>query len=219
MIRQMLLGIRLRDDATFDSYLGEAGERLSVSSGLVYLWGHPGSGRSHLLQACCHQARKAGHSAIFLDSPVEYDSGVLQGLESVQVVCLDDMDTVTGDDQWQLDLFHLINAVRDAGGNLIISAAMPVQALPIRLPDLHSRLLAAMSIQTDRLSDEQKLHVLQQRAVVRGFRLSEEVGRFIMGHTPRSLSSLIDLLERLDEETLVQQRKVTIPLVKEMLGI
>jgi DnaA family protein len=219
MTGQLALNFPLAEDATFANYVGDAAQKLRALSGVCYVWGEAESGRSHLLQACCHTARENGQSAIYLEHPAEHDADILDGLESVAVVCIDDVDSVLAADKWQLGLFQLINAVQASGGCLVFSAHKPAMQLQRMLPDLHSRLLAAVAIETDRLTDAQKLTALKQRAFRHGFTLNDEVGHFLMGRVPRSMRSLMSLLERIEVETLVRQKKVTIPLVKQTLGI
>ena len=89
MTGQLTLDIRLRDDATFANYVGEGGARLAAANGFVLVWGGPETGRSHLLQACCHQAQGAGESAIYLEELRRHPAEALRGLESVAVVCID----------------------------------------------------------------------------------------------------------------------------------
>ena len=219
MTGQLALNFPLAEDATFVNYVGDAAQKLRALSDVCYVWGEAESGRSHLLQACCHTARENGQSAIYLEHPAEHDADILDGLESVAVVCIDDVDSVLAADKWQLGLFQLINAVQASGGCLVFSAHKPAMQLQRMLPDLHSRLLAAVAIETDRLTDAQKLTALKQRAFRHGFTLNDEVGHFLMGRVPRSMRSLMSLLERIEVETLVRQKKVTIPLVKQTLGI
>jgi len=102
---------------------------------------------------------------------------------------------------------------------LIVSADRGIQRLAIRLPDLKSRLLAAHAIETDRLDDKGKLQLMQQKASRQGFRLADDVGQFIMSRSDRDVRSLVNLLARLEVETLRQQKKVTIPFVKQVLEL
>jgi DnaA family protein len=50
-----------------------------------------------------------------------------------------------------------------------------------------------------------------------GIELSDEVISYLMTHHARNLSEQIDILQRLDGLSLSQQRRVTIPLVKQAL--
>jgi DnaA family protein len=216
---QLPLDVRLREDATFDSYVGEAGARLRSSVGIVYLWGEAGTGRTHLLQAKCHdgQARKVSH--IYLSGLSGHQPEILEGLESIDLVCIDDLDEVIDDRSWQLALFHLVNAIRDHEGTLVLASTERARDLDCALDDLKSRLVGAQSIETDRLDDEAKLDLLGQKARRQGFELSDEVARFILQRADRNMHRLLELFEKLEVETLRQQRKVTIPFVKRTLEL
>ena len=212
---QFALDLKLRDDATRSNYTGVAIEKLDLDEPWLYLWGLPGSGRTHLLQACCHDEP----NSIYLDHLLKLDTEVLQGLEAMSLVCIDNIEQVLGDRNWEEALFHLMNAIKDSKGKLILAANAPASKTRVVLPDLKSRLLAATAVETDQLSDEDKLKVLMQRAHNRGFQLSEDVGRFILSRSGRDMRQLLDLLQRLELETLRQHKRVTIPFVKQTLSL
>ena len=112
----------------------------------------------------------------------------------------------------------LFTRLRDSGRRLLLAASASPRELPIKLPDLKSRLTLALVFQMRGLSDEDKLRALQFRASRRGLHLTDEVGHFILTRGARSMSALFDLLERLDQASLQAQRKLTIPFLKETLG-
>ena len=219
MTRQLALKFRLDDHARLDDYVGEAGSKLVHLSGFIYLSGSKGSGKSHLLQGTCHRAVSEGLSTIYLTALSILKPGVLEGLEHVDLICLDDVDDVLELADWQRALFHLINAVKDAGNTLIVSSTHPVSALKLGLGDLVSRVKGAYLLSTDLLDDEQKLEVIGRKARRRGFDMSQEVCRFILGRSRRDMHHLARLVDQLDEETLRRQKKVTIPFVKAALGL
>ncbi|SDS76365.1 DnaA regulatory inactivator Hda [Pseudomonas oryzae] len=229
---QLPLGVRLRDDATFANYYPGANaaalgyvERMCETDAdwaenLIYLWGAPGVGRSHLLQAACLRMEQFGGRAVYLplDAVAMYGPQLLDNLEQCDLVCIDEVDLVAGHPTWEEALFHLFNRLRDAGRRLLLSASAPPREVPIKLPDLKSRLTLALVFQLHGLSDEDKLRALQLRASRRGLHLTDEVGRFILTRGSRSMNSLFDLLEQLDHASLQAQRKLTIPFLKETLG-
>ncbi|SEL34695.1 regulatory inactivation of DnaA Hda protein [Atopomonas hussainii] len=228
---QLPLGVRLRDDATFANFypgINAAAqgyvERLCEPEAgwvesLVYLWGPLGVGRSHLLQAACHRLEQQGAAALYLplEEVAELGPALLEGLEQFELVCLDDVQRVATDPQWQEALFHLFNRLRDSGRRLLLSADAAPRELPLTLADLRSRLSQALVFQLHELSDEDKLRALQLRAFRRGLQMSEEAGRFILTRSGRSMNELFDVLERLDQASLQAQRKLTIPFLKEVL--
>ena len=103
---------------------------------------------------------------MYLERPLDRDSAVLEGLESLSVVCIDDIEQILGDREWEIALFHLINAVRDHRRRLVVSALTPANQLAVELKDLHSRLIAAVAVQTDRLTDPQRLEGTQTARTV-----------------------------------------------------
>ena len=80
---QLPLDIRLREDATFANYVGESAHQLREATGIVYVWGEPGTGRSHLLQASCHEARARGASCIYLAELDHHGPEVLERFPQV----------------------------------------------------------------------------------------------------------------------------------------
>lgn len=229
---QLPLGVRLRDDATFANYYPGANavalgyvERLcdpeaGWTESLIYLWGKPGVGRSHLMQAACLRFEQMGEPAQYLplSKLTHYGPQIFDNLERFELVCLDDLDALVGDPAWEEGLFHLFNRLRDTGRRLLLSANAAPRALPVKLPDLRSRLMMSLIFQLQSLSDEDKLRALQLRASRRGLQLSDEVGRFIMTRGTRSMSALFELLDELDTASLQAQRKLTIPFLKQTLG-
>jgi DnaA family protein len=163
----------------------------------------------------CH--RTAG--GIYLSDLKRHSVDLLQGLAMVPLVCIDDVEDILGDAKWEAGLFHLMNEIKDAGNRLVVSGPEPAVRLSIQLADLRSRLVSAYAVETCELSDEEKLQVLIQKAHHRGFRISEDVGHFILARTSRDLSQILRLLEKLEKETLRQGKTVTIPFVKRTLHL
>ena len=222
---QLPLEIGLRDTATFDSYYaGENPEVIAVlrdsEEPFVFLAGVKNTGKTHLLQALCHHYHQQGRPCgyIPLQQYQELAPAMLDGLESMPLICLDDIDAIASLPAWETALFHLYNRVRDAGGRLVASAAqVPAQA-GFRLADLASRLSGGPLFQLRELTDRHKLAALQHRAQVRGLELSGEVGEYLLRRMPRDMASLFELLEKLDRESLVAKRRLTIPFVRQLLA-
>lgn len=225
---QLSLSIGLRDDATFANfYPGDNVYLLDALRALIegqgesfhYVYGSQDSGKSHLLQALCHQADGAGLRSVYLplDELALLSPDLLEGLESLDLVCIDDLNLVAGRAKWETALFHCFNRLRDAGKILVISADAPPAKLGVKLPDLSSRLAWGITSALHKLDDEQKIAAFKLRAHERGLELTDEVARYILHRSPRTLRELFDMLSVLDHASLMAQRKLTIPFVKETL--
>jgi len=241
---QLVLNINLCDDATFDNfYMGEntqliAALKMLVQSqdksrvtmgptigptmgiSLIYLWSEqPQLGKTHLLQACCHLARDQGLNVLYLPLTdiKQFDDKIFDHLENLQLICLDDLQSIAGLSLWEHALFHLYNRSDNTGINLLIAANKSPQALGIQLPDLQSRLSGGMIFQVQVLSHIQKQQALMMRANRRGFKLPKRVTSFLINRYPRNMGSLLSVLDHLDKASLQHKRKITIPWVKQVL--
>ncbi len=229
---QLSLGVSLNDEATFDNFyapeksnVGQVvnvlKKQIEVDGELaVYLWGKPGCGLTHLLQASCQYANDSGIYAQYI--PLQDLAGfapesLFEGLEVQDLICLDGLDAVAGNPLWDEALFVLFNQMRDAGKRLVFGATQKPNDLPISLADLRSRLNWSVIFHLDELNDLDKQAALQHRAKARGMEMTDEVAQYIINHASRDMNELFYLLNRLDEYSLIEQRKLTIPFVKEVI--
>ena len=230
MISQLTLGVGLKDQATFATYLAgknsllvEELKKMAYGEGerMIYFYGAGAQGSTHLLQACCHAAHQHGSSAAYLPLAklIHFSPDVFDGLETRQLVCVDDVHMMAGKPAWEEAFFHAYNRIYDNGSQLIVTARTVPKLLGFMLPDLVSRLSSGIVFQLQSLTDDEKLQVLIMRAEQRGMTLTEETGKFILTHSPRHLSTLFAALDVLDKVSLAAQRKLTIPFVKTVLEI
>jgi DnaA family protein len=227
LFTQLPLGVRLRDEATFANYypgVNQEAVRLlqdaaAQHDGVVYLWGGPGTGKTHLLQAICHLAAAEGQALAYLPlrEAASFSPELVEGLEQLPLVIVDDIDTVAGNPVWETALFHLYNRIREQGGRLILSGSSSPAAIAIALPDLRSRLAGGLVLQLRALPDDDKAAALRLQARRRGMEMPEEVAVYLLRRCPRDMADLFALLETLDQASLAAQRKLTIPFVKTVL--
>lgn len=227
---QLTLAVALDDDARFENYFISRENQQAVASlqesssqgaeKFVYLWGAPASGKTHLLQAVCHQASAANQTALYLSLKdfTDLDPAILEGSHRLAVVCLDDVESIAGQKEWEQALFTLFNQLKESGTGLLVSAVMSPQELSIALPDLQSRLQSMLVFNLANLTDEEKKQALQHRAGQRGFELTDAVADYILSRAGRGFDELMEVLDVLDANSLVEKRKLTVPLVKSTLN-
>lgn len=212
---QLLLDIAPDWQPTLDNFVeGRNRELLSAlrhalagssSERCFYLWGEPGSGKSHLLQACVRSALVMRRSAVYAQGSVP---------QSADAVAVDDVGCL--DDAAQIELFDLYNRMRDGGGLLLVSGTQAPLHLNLR-DDLRTRLGWGLVYQVHGLNDGEKAQALAQHAQSRGFALPPEVTQYLLRHGRRDLPSLLAALDALDEHSLRLHRAPSVPLLKEIL--
>ncbi len=215
-MQQLLLQLAPPPAPTLDNFVaGRNGAALQalrdIAGGagaerFVYLWGEPGSGRTHLLRGLAQAA--FAHQALYLSDAAGLGAAV------GKVIAVDDVQQLAAGDQ--IRLFDLYNRVRATGGALIASGDAAPAQLALR-EDLRSRLAWGLAFQLHPLSDAEKAEALREHARGRGLALGEEVIAYLLRHAQRDMASLIGILDALDRYSLEQKRPVTLPLVRDAL--
>jgi DnaA family protein len=225
-MRQLPLGVRLRDRARFDSYLAGPNAAavaqlralaLAPRAGLTWLHGPAGSGKSHLLQALCAAAGPAAAYLPLLELTAQ-GPAALGAWPDARWVCLDDLGLVAGHPDWERALFALYIDCEERGTSLLMAARELPRALPFGLADLASRCAAGHLLGLLPLDEAGQGEALRLRARLRGLELPDDTLQYLQRRLPRELDSLLEALDGLDEAALADQRRLTVPFVREQLG-
>ena len=228
MYRQTIIPTQLGDETSLENFstarnglLVEELEKLLKNPGetrTVYLWGEPGCGKSHLLNACCNAKQHRKEPFQFLSmGQVNSILDIRDRVEPGTLVCLDDIQNVRGLHEAQDQLLGLYEKVVSLSGSILASGNAPLDQIRLELDDLTSRLSSGGGYPVHALNDREKMAALKMRAENRGFALDDHVIAFIMSHSRRDTGSLFALLDKLDSASLQAKRKVTIPLVRSLL--
>lgn len=229
MAKQLVLDLKLKETHTLENFITGNNELLVMlldtmanrrGEQQLLIWGDTGVGKSHLLQATCHLAseNKLTVSYLPLNQLIDYSPQILDGMENMDLVCIDDVDRVIGRPEWQEQVFDLINRIRENGNYLLFSASQPPNELDLQLEDLRSRLNWGPVISVHSLTDEDLQRALQQRALNQGFELSDSVCSYMLKHYARDMNGLFEKLQTLEHASLARQRLITVPFVKEVIG-
>lgn len=228
MLEQLPLQFEFRMNQTFaDFFVGDNQEIIShlqnSSSGLgeqqIFLWGSQGLGKTHLLQSCCYHAHNLNRSSFYLDLANLHlpDAAILSGLDCFDMVCIDNIEHIAGRADWEAAFFHFFNQHRDSGHTLILAANCRPNDIAVQLPDLKTRLNWGLTLKIQPLNEADKISALTIKAERMGFKISPQVGLFLLSHYHCDLATLWLLLEKIDKASLAAKRKLTVPFLKEIL--
>jgi DnaA family protein len=199
-MRQLLLDFTRAPEPTFENFVpGGNGELLHAlqaaalarpAERVLYLWGEPGAGKTHLARA--------------FERAVEGRRGVrvVDGVEAL-------------DEAAQAELFNAF--VERAFAFLLVTAGCAPRDLRLRL-DLATRLASGLTYRLVPLTEEHKRAALAAHARSRGFELPAEVISYLLTHARRDMGSLMSALDAIDRYSLESRRVVTVPLLKEAMG-
>ena len=217
-MEQIPLAIGPESQSTFDNYCagvnGPALEHLrclNLPAPSVYLWGPGGCGKTHLMQAVAARCRAAGQQMAWFDAADPLPWTLVPGWS---LVIVDRCEALA--DAAQHAAFALFEEAAAHGVQWLAAGRLPPIDLPLR-DDLRTRLSWGHVFALQPLPDAETRAALRREAESRGIFLSDEVMAFLLTHFERDLGHLMRLLDRLDHFGLAKARRITIPLVRQML--
>lgn len=233
MFVQLPLKIGLREEVCFDTFVAEdeatvlalsqfQQSLLSPEGESFYLYGAEGVGKTHLLQAACRYVMERDIASVYLplaDASLPLIPDVLNGLERTKLVCLDDVEQVVGQDEWEKALANLLFKSQVLGHKVVLSGQAQISSWDLVTTELTQALMSVLPIPIQALTDKRELvTALQRHALKLGFELPLEVGNYLVKQFSSDLQELLSVLKLLEQATFVEKRRMTLPFVKEVLN-
>lgn len=216
-MNQLIFDFASHEYPGFDTFLGTANSELvhvlkEQKSPFVYVWGAEGSGKSHLLRAWADKARQLGHNAAY----IEIGAGIFPS-DTIETpyLALDQIEFLNSEESALL--FALFNRIRNGGlGALLLSSTLPPQHLNLR-EDLRTRMGYCLVYEVKPLSDDEKINALENLARIRQIPIDPAVFRYLLTHWQRDMNSLLNMLDTLDRYSLAMKKRITLPLLRQLL--
>ena len=229
-VMQLPLRLLPHEVCSFENYFFGGNEEISdviaefcrtKSLTYLYIWGSSGVGKSHLLMACTEQMQKPDNQVLYLPMSQLVETAlpvILDSVENISLLCIDELEAISGLAEWEEAVFHCFNRLQQTGGQLLIASKFNPLTISLQLPDLKSRLGLGLVYQLKNLSDDQKQQALAKHAQYRGLTLPEEVSTYLLRRYGRDMKELMKIFQQLDKASMSEQRKLTIPFVRQILG-
>ncbi len=225
---QLPLPLQFDSRFSLDNYLSEQAPYIrhqltalfdQTGEALIGLWGGPDSGKTHLLNACALYAREGDISYHLFDAAQLMDASAegFSDFPEGTVLAVDNIDLLAGNRDWEAGFYRLVNRVQQGELRFLFSLSRRPRDTGFRLPDLKSRLGWGLLIALPSPDDAAVEHILRERARLLGLELGDEALHFLLSRYSRRLKDQMQALQQLDEAALSQQRRITIPLIREVL--
>jgi chromosomal replication initiator protein len=202
-----------------------------ATDSLLYLYGPPGSGKSHLLAAVADRLTKESGAAApcisFRDIDVIYGGNYSaervsllgEHFRNAPALLMDDIHLIPDSENLRVEVWQLFNDFYGAGKRIMITGLLPPKELPHLDDHLISRLLWGLVARVDITDDESRRMILAKLAEDRQILLPGEVADYLLKNVRRDVPSLRAALEQISHYALAEGRKLTVRLAREALAL
>lgn len=175
----------------------------------LWLCGPASSGKTHLL----HLWAARSNARIATDRTP--DTNPIAAFGDSSALAIDHLSlSSTADEE---TLFHLLNHAAHAKKWLLITHEQPPARLAVSLPDLRSR-LNALPVAMLEAPDDTLLHALMIKQLAdRQLSIDPDVVHYLLTRCERSCDAIARLVNRLDEASMQQKRRITLPFARQLL--
>ena len=207
------LGLTTASEASFDTFfVGENEIALDrVREGdRVWLFGDDATGKTHLLRSL---ARDTSHARYITDHPPNLNEDLVAPL-----LLIDDIDQLCGDEENEYALFAVYEATDFSKTRWVVSAKRTPHEVSFLFQDLASRMSLFERVELRPVPESSRGSLLKFWANDRAIGISDEVIQFLLDRIPRTQESLWETLQKLDRTSMLENRTLTIPFVRDVMG-
>ena len=152
-----------------------------------------------------------------MNEALNYGVNILDSIENIDLICIDNLELIEKNLEWQIAIFNLINNTVLSNSKLFFTVSKDNGSLNFSMPDLDSRIKKMQSYELFEVQENNISAALQHIAKSRSINLGEAETRYLLKYSTRSISYLIKILDKLDNTSMELKRKITIPLIKEFI--
>ncbi len=184
-----------------------------------FIYGVSNSGKTYLQQSLCNFFQQLDKSSIYipLNEAIKYGVNILDSIENIDLICIDNLELIEKNLEWQIAIFNLINNTVLSNSKLFFTVSKDNGSLNFSMPDLDSRIKKMQSYELFEVQENNISAALQHIAKSRLINLGEAETRYLLKYSTRSISYLTKILDKLDNTSMELKRKITIPLIKEFI--
>jgi chromosomal replication initiator protein len=197
----------------------------------LFIYGGVGLGKTHLIQAICHHAKKnsPGVQKICYISSERFTNELIDAIQhrstaafrlkyrGVDILVIDDIHFIAGKESTQEEFFHTFNALYDAHKQIILSSDRP----PKEIANLQERLVSRFGwglttdIQPPDL--ETRVAILKKKVEREPVSIPDDVIFFIAQLIKTNIRELEGALIRTIAYSLLEEKAITLDLAQEVL--
>lgn len=244
-LKKIIIDPQLNPSLTFSSFIEGECNRLARSAGMavavnpgnnpfnpLYIYGHSGLGKTHIVQSIGHEVRMRHPELQVLyvsmnkfqaQFQTAYKNGEIPDFihfyQMIDVLIIDDIQELTGKTGTQNAFFNIFNHLQLAGKQLILTSDKP----PVELKDIEQRLLTrfkwGLSAELNTPDYDTKIKIIRTKARKLKANISDDVVAYLAANISANVREIEGALSSLEANASFLGRKINTTLAKEILKI
>ena len=225
--RQLALQIQINERASLNNFFVSKNNSktiqilknivLNSNNGVQIFIDDLGSnGKSYLLQAICNDFSNSNNSSIYIpmQEAINLDPSILEGVSELNLICIDDVDLINKQREWEIALFNLINECYEKECFLLLSGS--INKLET-IPDLVSRIKKMETLRLEAINDDELLEAAQAISKNLNIEISDKNMNYLINNSKRDLKTIFRTLSQLERESLERKKSIGLNLIKEVI--
>jgi chromosomal replication initiator protein len=234
---------RFSDRFTFDTFVVGPSNHLAAAAAMavadqpgklynpLFIYGGTGLGKTHLLHAIGNRVlEREPNCRVIYTSAEQFLNEFLHQLrkgrmdefrrkyrEEVDILLVDDIQTLRKKEETQNEFFHTFNDLHDAGKAIVLTSDIHPNELPNIEARLRTRFASGLTADIYEPPFEVRMAIIKRKAELDGVSLPDDVAQFVASHISRSVREMEGALTRLVAHSSLTGRPLTVPYAEEVL--
>ena len=229
-MNQLILPYQRNTKKNFNSFFYDNNENSQIVESIkkifdnensqIYIWADKSFGKSHLLYSACNYFSSRNKKCIYLPLKdyKDFKPDDLDSFDKYDLICIDDIDYIFGDKDWEYSFFILINKILDKSKKIIYTSSSSLALNKINLRDLHSRLSWGLIFMINNPNDTTKEKILKKIILEKEYNVSSDVCSYLLKRKYRDLPALLELIDKIGQYSLSTNKKVNINNLNTIIG-
>ena len=224
--RQLALQIQINERASLNNFFVSKNNNKTIqilkdllnsnNGAQIFIDDLGSNGKSYLLQAICNDFSNSNNPSIYIpmQEAINLDPSILEGVSELNLICIDDVDLINKQREWEIALFNLINECYEKECLLLLSGSInKLEAIP----DLVSRIKKMEILRLEAINDDELLEATQAISKNLNIKISEKNLNYLMNNSRRDIKTIFRTLSQLEKESLERKKSIGLNLIKEVI--
>ncbi len=225
--RQLALQIQINEKASLDNFYVSKNNLKTINilkslinqediGAQIFIDDHGSNGKTYLLQAICNDFACKSYSSIYvpLQKFINLEPSLLSGVDGLDLICIDDVDLISNQNEWELALFNLINECFEKKCFLLLSGNInQFEAIP----DLTSRVKKMELLRLKQIHEDELLEASQVISKNLNIEISQKNLNYLINHSRRDIKTIYKILSQIEKRSLERKKSIGLNLIKEVI--